>query len=186
MKTYKKINFPVSNVRKFLEPGPVILVSSAWKGEMDIMTMGWHMIMGEDPSLVGCFIWDKNHSYELIKKSKECVINIPTVELAKTVVQIGNHSGKDMNKFEEFGLTPLAGLKVKAPIIKECYANFECKLVDSSLIKKYCLFVFEVVKAHAATSPKFPKTIHYRGDGQFMISGPTVSKYRKLFKPEYL
>jgi flavin reductase (DIM6/NTAB) family NADH-FMN oxidoreductase RutF len=186
MKNYVKKDFPVSNVRRFLEPGPIVLVSSAWKGEANIMTMGWHMVMEFKPALIGCYIWDANHSYNLIRKSKECVFNIPTIDLAETVVEIGNCSGRDLNKFEVFKLTPQRGNKVGAPLIKECYANFECKLIDSSLIKKYGLFIFEVLKAHVAVSPKFPKTLHYRGEGLFMISGPTLWKYRKFFKPENL
>lgn len=186
MKKFAKRDFPVEDVRRFLEPGPIVLVSSAWKGEHDIMTMGWHMIMGEDPSLVGCFIWDRNYSRELVRKSKECVINVPTVDMATKVVKVGNSSGREIDKFAEFGLTPLPGKHVKAPLIGECFANFECKLIDSSLINKYSLFVFEVVKAHVAPTPKFPKTIHYRGSGLFMLSGPTTNRYRKLFKPEML
>jgi len=186
MKSYVKKDFLVSNVRRFIEPGPIVLVSSAWQGKTNIMTMGWHMIMEFQPSLIGCYIWTENHSFNMIRKSKACVINIPTVELATAAVGIGNCSGRDVNKFEKFHLTPLPGKKVNAPLIKECYANFECKLIDSSLINKYSLFVLEVVKAHVAVTPKFPKTIHYRGDGLFMISGPTVSKYRKFFKPENL
>lgn len=186
MKKYVKKDFPVWDVRRFLEPGPIVLVSSAWKGSQNIMTMGWHMIMEFQPSLIGCYIWTQNYSFDLIRKSKECVFNIPTLELASTVVSIGNSSGRDIAKFEAFHLTPEPAQKVSAPLIKECYANFECKLIDSSLINKYSLFIFEVVKAHVATSPKFPQTIHYRGDGLFMISGPTVSKYRKKFKPENL
>ncbi len=186
MKNYVKKDFPVSDVRRFLEPGPIVLVSSAWKGQNNIMTLGWHMIMEFVPSLVGCYIWTEDHSFNMVRKSKECVINVPTVDIAEKVVKIGNCSGRDVDKFEEFELTPLPGKKVKAPLIKECYANFECKLVDSSLINKYSLFVFEVVKAHVAQSPKFPQTIHYRGDGLFMISGETTRQYRKLFKPEML
>lgn len=186
MKNYVKKDFPVSDVRRFLEPGPIVLVSSKWKDEINIMTMGWHMIMETEPSLIGCYIWTANHSFNMIQKSKECVINIPTVEMATTVVKIGNCSGRNVNKFEKFKLTPMPGKIVDAPLIEECYANFECKLIDSSLIKKYSLYVLKVVKAHVAIFPKFPKTIHYRGDGLFMLSGPTVKKYRKLFKPEYL
>ncbi len=182
----RKVDFPVSNVRRFLEPGPVVLVSSAWRGERDIMTMGWHMILGEEPSLVGCFIWDQNHSFELIRRSKACVINVPTVDLAAQVVGIGNSSGRDIDKFSHFGLTAVPAKKVSALLVEECFAHFECRLVDSSLIRRYSLFVFEVVKAHVATSPKFPKTLHYRGDGLFMLSGPTVSRYRRWFKPENL
>jgi flavin reductase (DIM6/NTAB) family NADH-FMN oxidoreductase RutF len=181
-----KKDFPVSKVRRFLEPGPIVLVSSAWKGQNNIMTLGWHMVMGFEPSLIGCYIWDANHSHRMIRRSKECVINVPTVELASKVVSIGNTSGRDIDKFDQFKLTAVRGRKVRAPLIEECYANFECRLYDSNLINKYSLFVFEVVKAHVATSPKFPRTIHYRGDGLFMIAGPTVSRYRKGFKPDRL
>ena len=186
MKTFQKADFPVDNIRRFLEPGPIVLVSSAWKGKTNIMTMGWHMVMEFQPSLIGCYIWTENHSFDLVRKSKECVINIPTVELAPTVVDIGNTSGRDIDKFSKFGLTAVPAAKVDAPLIEECFASFECKLVDASLIKKYSLFVLEVVKAHAATSPKYPKTIHYRGDGVFMISGANTRRYRSRFRPEML
>src|SRR5580704_3375718 len=186
MLTYTKTDFPVSNVRRFLEPGPIVLVSSAHKGATNIMTMGWHMIMETEPSLIGCYIWTENHSFEMIRRSRQCVINVPTVDLAATVVKIGNSSGRDIDKFSEFGLTPKPGAQVRAPLIDECYASFECRLVDSSLIRKYSLFVLEVVKAHVATSPKYPRTIHYRGDGEFMISGENTSRYRKLFRPGML
>ena len=181
MNRYRKQNFPVAKVRRFLEPGPVVLVSSAHKGERDIMTMGWHMILGDEPSLVGCFIWDQNYSRELIRRSRQCVINVPTYDLAGAVIGIGNTHGPKPDKFEAFGLTPAPAAKVDAPLIAECYANFECRLVDASLIRRYSLFVFEVLKAHVATSPKYPTTMHYRGDGVFMISGRNVS-HRSRFK----
>jgi flavin reductase (DIM6/NTAB) family NADH-FMN oxidoreductase RutF len=181
-----KKDFPTYNVRRFLEPGPIVLVSSAHKGQTNIMTMGWHMMMEFSPALVGCLISDANHSFELIRRSRQCVINLPTTDLAATVVRIGNCSGRDIDKFSEFGLTPEVGTHVRAPLIGECYANFECQLADSGWVKKYNLFVFEVVKAHVATSPKLPKTIHYRGDGEFMLSGEETRKWRKLFRPGML
>jgi flavin reductase (DIM6/NTAB) family NADH-FMN oxidoreductase RutF len=186
MKKYTKKDFPVDKVRRFLEPGPVVLVSSAYKGERDIFTMSWHMILMDEPSLVGCFIWDKNFSRGLVRRSKECGINVPEIAIAEAVVGIGNEHGPKPDKFTQFGLTAAKATKVGAPLIAECFANFECKLVDASLIKKYSLFVLEVVKAHVATSPKFPKTMHYRGNGEFMIAGETTSKWRKRFKPEML
>jgi flavin reductase (DIM6/NTAB) family NADH-FMN oxidoreductase RutF len=185
MKSYKKEDFPVGKVRRFLEPGPVVLVSSAHAGRRDIMTMGWHMVLLEEPSLVGCFIWDRNDSFELVRKSKACVINVPTVDLVETVIGIGNRHGSEGDKFEAFGLTAVPGSAVAAPLIAECYANFECRLTDAGLVRKYSLFVFEVLKAHVAMAPKYPTTVHYRGDGVFMVSGKNVS-YRRLFKPENL
>lgn len=186
MRRYIKPDFPTSNVRRLLEPGPIVLVSSAHKNETNIMTMGWHMMMEFSPALVACIISSANHSFELIRKSRQCVINIPTADLATTVVKIGNSSGRDIDKFGEFGLTPKPGTHVRAPLIDECYASFECQLADASQVKKYNMFVFEVVKAHVATAPKLPKTIHYRGDGGFMISGAETRKYRKLFRPGML
>ena len=181
MRAYKKKNFPLAKIRRLVEPGPILLISSAYQGERNIMTLGWHMMLGFDPALVGCFIWDENHSFSLIRRSKQCVINIPTFELVDAVIGVGNAHGGKGDKFEEFGLTPVEASTVDAPLIAECYANFECKLVDESQINRYSLFIFEVVKAHVATSPRYPKTVHYRGDGVFMISGRNVS-YRRRFK----
>jgi flavin reductase (DIM6/NTAB) family NADH-FMN oxidoreductase RutF len=186
MKVYEKKDFPVARIRRFLEPGPIVLVSSVYRGQTNIMTMGWHMVMEFEPSLVGCYIWSENRSFEMIRMSKECVINIPTAALAAIVVGIGNSSGRDIDKFKKFGLSAVAASHVKAPLIGECYANFECRLVDASLIKKYSLFVLEVVKAHVARSPTYPKTMHYRGDGVFMTSGTNTNKFRRMFKPEML
>jgi flavin reductase (DIM6/NTAB) family NADH-FMN oxidoreductase RutF len=184
-KFYTKKNLTVAKIRRFLEPGPIVLVSSAYKGETNIMAMGWHMVMEFEPSRVGCFITGANHSFGLIQKSKECVINIPEIHLIDMAIAIGNSHGGKFDKFAEFDLTPQKASTINAPLIKECYANFECRLTDTSLISKYNLFIFEVVKAHAAISPKYPKTFHYRGDGVFMISGENRN-YRRKFKPENL
>ena len=185
MKEYRKRDYPLDGIRRFLEPGPIVLVSSAWEGKTNIMTMGWHMMLGFSPALFGSYIWDGNHSFEMLRRSKECVINLPTTDLVDAVVGIGNCSGEEMDKFQKFGLTPVPSVQVKAPLIKECYANFECRLADASQIPRYGLFIWEVVKAHVATSPKCPKTLHYRGDGEFMVSGRSIS-LRGKFRPENL
>ncbi|MGA2439879.1 MAG: flavin reductase family protein [Tepidisphaeraceae bacterium] len=177
---YKKKDFPVSEIRRFLEPGPVVLVSSAWSGKANIMTMGWHTVMEFSPSLIGCIISNRNHSFEMIKKSKECVINIPTRDMARKVVGIGNCSGSEVDKFKKFKLTAIPASKVHAPLIQECYANFECKIFDAELVNRYNFFIFEVVKAHVAVSPKYPPTLHYRGDGVFMLSGRSIKLPSKV------
>ncbi len=180
-----KRDYPVDNVRRFLEPGPIVLISSAWKGRTNIMTLGWHMMLDFTPALFACYIWDANRSFAMVKGSRECVVNLPTVELAKQVVGIGNCHGDTVDKFARFKLTPVAGDRVKAPLIGECYANFECRLYDSRLIRRYGIFVWEVVKAHVARAPKNPTTIHYRGDGEFMVAGRTLN-LRRLFRPQNL
>lgn len=185
MKTYRKKDFPVSEVRRYLEPGPVVLVTSFWEGQANIMTMNWHTPMEFTPSLVGCVISNRNHSFEMVRRSRECVLNLPTSELIDQIVGIGNTTGAEVDKFAHFELTAGKAAKVKVPLIKECYANFECKLHDDSLVEKYNFFIWKVVRAQAAVSPKHPQTLHYTGDGIFMVAGKTVSR-RRLFKPEML
>lgn len=176
-----KRNFPVDQVRHYLEPGPIVLVSSRWKGDANIMTLGWHTVMEFTPSLVGCVISSQNYSFELIRHSRECVINLPTTALTDEVVGIGNTSGAEIDKFEQFGLTIDDAQKVKAPLIRECHANFECRLHDNTLVDTYNFFIFEVVRAHVAASPKYPETLHYTGDGVFMVAGKIISR-RSLFR----
>lgn len=185
MRTYRKQDFPVWQIRRYLEPGPIVLVSSAWKGARNVMTMGWHTVMEFEPSRIGCFITSANHSYEMIRRSRQCVINIPTAEMARTVVGIGNCTGAEVDKFERFGLTAEEGEQVKAPLIAECPASLECRVTDTSLLRKYSFFVLEVVKAHAAPRPKYPKTLHYTGDGVFMVAGAHIN-LRRQFRPEML
>ncbi len=180
-----KRDFPVSGIRRFLEPGPIVLVSSALDGRQNIMTMGWHMVMEFTPSLVGCVIAGGNYSFDLIAKSRECVINLPTTSLTDTVVGVGNTTGAEIDKFKAFGLTAGPAARVRAPLIAECHANFECRLVDDALVDKYNFFIFEVVKAHVASSPEHPRTLHYTGDGVFMVSGKIISR-RRQFRPEML
>lgn len=185
MANYIKKDFPVHEIRKFLEPGPIVLVSSSYKGQADIMTMGWHTVMEFSPSLIGCIIARSNHSFDLIRKSRQCIINIPTEDMINTIVGIGNCHGADIDKFAEFNLTAQKAAKVNAPSIKECFANFECRLYDGKMIDEYNYFVFEVIKARVATSPKYPKTVHYCGEGIFMVSGNHINRAKK-FRPENL
>src|SRR6185312_17264988 len=100
-----KTDFPVSQVRRYLEPGPIVLVSSRWQGRTNIMTLGWHTVMEFTPSLVGCVIASGSHSFQMIRASRECVINLPTTKLTDQVVGIGNTSGAEIDKFADFGLT---------------------------------------------------------------------------------
>lgn len=176
-----KFDFPVSNARHFLEPGPVVLVTSKWQNKTDIMTMGWHMVMEFSPSLIGCIISSENFSHSLIRRSSECVINIPPASLIDTVVGIGNSSGEHSDKFSQFELTPTQATKVDAPIIEECHASFECRLYDDTMIEVYNMFIFEIVKGHASPFADKEKTIHYQGMGQFIQSGKILDR-NELFK----
>src|ERR1039458_4028381 len=138
--------FPLSKVYSLLEPGPVVMVTTAHKGRANIMTMSWHTMMDFEPPIMGC----------------------------------GNTSGRDVDKFKVFQLTPAAASLVKAPLIDECYANLECKVVDARMVAKYNFFILEVQKAWIAPSTKHPRTIHHLGKGMFMVAGGTIKLPSKM------
>lgn len=167
--------FPLSKVYQLLEPGPVVLLTTAHKGKSNVMTMSWHTMLDFEPPLVACVVGDGDMSFSAVRATRQCVIAIPAVEMAEKVVKIGNCSGRDVDKFEAFGLTQLKGKCVAAPLIAECFANLECKVVDTRLVNKYNLFVFQVVTAWRDPKQKDPKTIHHCGYGHFVVDGKKIS-----------
>jgi flavin reductase (DIM6/NTAB) family NADH-FMN oxidoreductase RutF len=170
----KKRSLPLARVYGHLEPGPVVLVTTAQERCANVMAMSWHTMMEFEPPLVGCVISNRNHTFSMLEATRECVINIPTAEIARQTIGCGNVSGQRVDKFARFGLTPMPASRVAAPLIDECYANFECKVHDRRLAATYNFFVLEVVKAWIDPSRKDPRTIHHRGRGTFMIAGKTV------------
>ena len=159
-----------------LEPGPVILVTTARAGQNNIMTISWHMVMDFTPRFA-LLTGPWNFSYKALVETRECVIAIPTVDLSKKVVGIGACSGAETDKFEKFELTPLKAKSVKAPLIKECLANIECRVTDH--IKKHDILVLQAVRAWIDPARRERRTIHANGDGTFVVDGRTVN-YRRL------
>lgn len=176
----EKTSYPLSEVYGLLEPGPVVLVSTARAGRANIMAMSWHMMLDFEPPLLACVISGSSFTFEILEQTGECVINIPTVELAEKVVGCGNTSGRELDKFQHFGLTPAEASCVQAPLIAECYANLECKVVDRQMVSAYNLFVLEVVKAWTNPAVDAPRTIHHRGNGVFMVAGETIKLPSKM------
>lgn len=170
----KKKEYPVSRVYRLLEGGPVVMVTTSRGGQFNVMSMSWHTMIEFVPPLVGCVISDANYSFNILKATKECVIAIPSVALAKKVVRVGKTSGRDIDKFTSIGLTPEPASSVKAPLIAECFANIECKVVDTALVNKYNFFILEAVKAWIDPAQKDPKTIHHHGKGVFVVDGKTI------------
>ncbi len=162
-----KKSLPLSQVYRQLEPGPVVMVTTSYKGQPNIMTMSWHTMMDFEPPIIGCIISNRNYSFDILNKTNECVINIPTVDLAKKVVGCGNTSGKKIDKFNKFHLTPKTASRVEAPLIDECYINLECQVID----KKWqinIIFLFYKYSKHGLTLlKKIPK--------QFIILGKVLS-----------
>ena len=170
----------LSKVYSLLEPGPVVMLTTAHKGKANVMTMSWLTMMELEPPLIGCIVSGQNFSFDALQATHQCVINIPTVEIAEKVVGVGNTTGKSVDKFETFGLTPKPASLVTPPLIAECYANLECKVIDTQLVNRYNFFVLEVVKAWLDHSHQDPRTLHHRGEGYFMIAGETIKLPSKM------
>lgn len=175
-----KRSLPLSKVYGLLEPGPVVLLTTAHKGRVNAMTMSWHTMMEFEPPLVGCVVSGRNFSFTALRTTRQCVLNIPTADLAAKVVDVGNSSGRDMDKFAAFGLTPVPAALVSAPLVAECYANLECRVVDTRMVNRYNFFVLEVLKAWIDPARKDPRTLHHRGQGAFMVAGETIRLKSKM------
>ena len=165
---------PLSKVYQLIKPGPVVLLTTARRGHLNVMTMSWHMMVDFEPPLIACVVSNADFSFKALRATKECVIAVPAIELAATVVKIGNCSGRDVRKFERFALTPTPAKRVAAPLIAECFANLECKVVNTRLVGAYNLFVLEVLKAWIDPAKLNSKTIHHQGFGRFVVDGESI------------
>jgi flavin reductase (DIM6/NTAB) family NADH-FMN oxidoreductase RutF len=173
-------DLPLSKVYQLLEPGPVVLLTTAHKGRANVMAMSWHMMVEFEPPLVACIVSNRDYSFAALTATKQCVIAIPALQLAPKVVGVGNCSGRDVAKFEKFGLTPVPAELVTPPLVAERFANLECKVADTHLVNKYNLFVLEVIKAWIDPTQKNPKTIHHHGYGRFAVDGEMIQLKSKM------
>lgn len=163
---------PLARAFMWIEPGPVVLVTTALGRRRNIMTISWTLVMDFTPKL-GFVTGEWNHSYDALVRTGECVIAIPSVDMAETVVRIGTCSGADHDKFREFGLTPVRAASVRAPLIAECIANIECRVIDH--VKKHDLFVVEGVRAWMSSGGEKRRMFHAIGDGTFVADGRRFS-----------
>jgi len=173
-------DLPLSKVYQLVEPGPVVLLTTVRKGRANVMTLSWHMMVEFEPPLVACVVSNRNYSFATLRANRECVIAVPAVELASKVVKVGNCSGRNVDKFAAFGLTPVPAERVAPPLVAECFANLECRVADTRLVNRYNLFLLEVLKAWTDPAQKNPKTIHHRGYGKFVVDGETIKLRSKM------
>jgi flavin reductase (DIM6/NTAB) family NADH-FMN oxidoreductase RutF len=170
-----KRSLPLGRVYRLLEPGPVLLVSTAHRGRANVMTLSWHTMMDFAPPVVGMVLSEANHSFAALRATRECVLNVPTAELARQVVGCGNRTGRRGDKFARFGLTPVPAARVAPPLVAECFANLECRVTDTRMVNRYNLFVLEVVQAWIDPAVTAPATLHHEGRGRFMVAGERIT-----------
>ncbi len=167
----------LSRAFTLMEPGPVVLVTTQEGGRPNIMTISWTMVVDFTPVLA-ITTGEWNHSYAALRKHRECVIAIPTVDLLDEVIGIGTCSGADTDKFDRFGLTPAKARLVKPPLIQECLANIECRVID--IVRKHHIVVLEGVAAWFDTARKEQRTVHAVGDGTFIVDGRRLDRKKAM------
>jgi len=160
-----------------MESGPVVLVTTCDGKKNNVMTISWTMVLDFKPTFA-IITGEWNYSFAALRKTKECVISIPTVDMLDKIVGIGTCSGADTDKFDKFKLTPVKGREVNAPLIKECLANIECKVVD--IVKKHNIVVLDAVAAYVDTSRKEKRTVHAVGDGTFIVDGRKLNRKKLM------
>jgi flavin reductase (DIM6/NTAB) family NADH-FMN oxidoreductase RutF len=160
-----------------MESGPVVLVTTCDGKKNNVMTISWTMVLDFKPTFA-ITTGEWNYSFAALRKTKECVISIPTVDMLDKIVGIGTCSGADTDKFDKFKLTPVKGREVNAPLIKECLANIECKVVD--IVKKHNIVVLDAVAAYVDTSRKEKRTVHAVGDGTFIVDGRKLNRKKLM------
>ncbi len=126
-------------------PLPAVLVSCGNMNDANILTVAWTGTICSDPAMTYISIRPERYSYEIIKNTKEFVINLTTKDLAYATDWAGVKSGKDVNKFEELKLTKEKATNVKAPLIKESPVNIECKVTEIKELGSHHMFIAEVL-----------------------------------------
>ena len=167
----------LSRAFTLIEPGPVVLVTTNDGNKNNVMTISWTMVL-DFSAMFAMTTGDWNYSFAALRKTRECVISIPTVDLLDRVVGIGTCSGADVDKFARFNLTAVPGKAVNAPMIKECMANIECKVVD--LVSKHSIVVLEAVAAYVDPLRQEKRTIHAVGDGTFVVDGRRFDRRKMM------
>ncbi|MDR0339066.1 MAG: flavin reductase family protein [Desulfovibrio sp.] len=177
----RQVEFPLNRAFTFVESGPVLLISTAHKGKSNLMTVSCHASMGFEPTL-GICLGPWNFSYAALVETGECVVAIPHAGILEKVVDIGNCSGEDMDKFAAFDLHAQTGNSVSAPLVADCLYNLECRVVNRALAGEYNFFVLQGVAAWSNPSPEDARSFHAVGDGTFIIDGETVNLRHKMTK----
>ncbi len=172
-----KVEVPLEEAYRLINPGCVVLVTSAYRDRANVMTLAWQSPLSKHPPLVGIAVAQTHFTAELITASEEFALNIPGAGLIKQVQRCGKVSGREKDKFKEAGLTPAAAKKIRAPLLAECLGHLECGVVDRYKTGDHFFFVGEVLAASAESDffserwHEAAELIHHLGGKWFYFSG---------------
>jgi len=168
------MNDPRKGIKAF-PAFPVVLATMEYNGIRNIITLGMVHVFSNNPPLVGIGIAPGRYSYGLIKKSEEFVLAIPGKELVRAVNYCGTKSGRDVDKFKETKLTPIKGIAVKAPLIKECPVNIECRVLNEVEAGDHNWFIGEVKNVYIDENYDKENSLIY-WDKEYRVVGEVVER----------
>jgi flavin reductase (DIM6/NTAB) family NADH-FMN oxidoreductase RutF len=171
---------------RLLGPGPVVLVSSLYKGRAAITPIAWHMPVSDEPPIVALEIWKDHFIHKAILETGDFVINIPSSDMAGIIRSLGSVSGKTCDKFKKFGLAKEPSQKISSPRLANAVAILECTLrKEKALLKKYSVVIGDVVYAEADSrvftdrwhpEKPGPKYLNHLGGKIFSIPAKRILK----------
>lgn len=178
----KKVQVDLGQAYRLLHPKHTVLVTCVDKaGKANIITLAWSMPVSVDPPMIAMSIRPQRYSHRLIEETGEFVVNVPTMKIVRETLFCGRISGVEYDKFRGAPLTAAPAKKVRSPIIKECVAHLECKLVKTIPTGDHTLFVGEVVAAYVnkgvfdkAFNVRKVKPVFHMGGDSFVTISPRV------------
>ncbi len=164
-----------------LNHGPVTIITSAHNDKRNIMSAAWAMAVDFSPAKLAVVIDANTYTRELVDASGEFALQIPKKKIAQTVMDVGSVCGREQDKFAHFKLNSFAAQKIQAPLLEDCIAWLECKVIKQES-EKYDLILAEVVAAQADarqfidnrwqfSDDKNERSIHYMAGGEFYVTG---------------
>lgn len=174
--------------RRLLTPGPVTIVTTAWRDLTNAAPVAWTTPLSMGPPLVGVAVHPDRHTADMIRNSGEFALNIPGPDMLKQVAFLGSQSGRDINKIEAAGLEPFTGLRVTAPLLEGCLAWIECEVRDMHHMPDHTLFVAEVVRCQALDEAyagewlleeeRYSPLVYLGGESYAVISGKRIGEFQ--------
>ena len=169
---------PVTRARRLINAGNIVLVTSAYKDRKNILTLAWSTPLSHNRAYLGISVAKSHYSWELIHQSNEFHLNIPDRSLIKAALFCGKNSGRDIDKFQQTGLTSEKPKKLQsAPGVAECIGQAECRVIDKKDVGDHTFYIGEVLYAQAEEDIfnetwdiSKVKLIHHFGGTLFAVS----------------
>jgi flavin reductase (DIM6/NTAB) family NADH-FMN oxidoreductase RutF len=173
-------NLTEHDARRLLVAGPVVLLTTKWRGNVDVMPVAWSMPVSANPPLIAVCVHPSRHTHDMIRYSEEFALNFPAPELLNHVAYFGSVTGRDVDKLDVTKLPTITARKIEAPLLEGCVAYIECGVEDAIRLGDHTVFVGRVA-AVSADDEAFNETwllgepearpLHYLGGNSYATLG---------------